>query len=135
MAAASPMIAVVAKLKATTAITAAVGGRIYPQLVTQEVVYPFLVVTILGAETSATLAGKNRALKKYTVRIDSYAETELEAGGNAKRVRDALAPDGTPWQDAANGVQGCFHTDTVSDFTDDEFRFQGETFDLWHEAT
>lgn len=135
MAAASPTIAIVAKLKATAAVTAAVSTRIYPQLTTQEPTYPFLVVTVLGAETSATLAGKNRALKKYAVRVDSYAETEIEAQANAKLVRDALAPDGTPWTDSAAGVQGCFHTDTANDFTEDGQRFQSETFDLWHEAT
>lgn len=135
MAAASPGIAVVTKLKATAAVTAVVSGRIFPQLNTQEPDSPQIVYTVLGAETPSTLAGANRALKRYTLRLDCFAETEVAAGALGKLVREALTPDGTPWTDSGDGVQGCFHQDTLTDFTEDGFRFQSETFDLWHTAT
>lgn len=136
MAAATPGIAVCAKLKATTAVNTAVAGRVFPQLDTQEPGFPQIVYTVLGADAGKTLNRGGSRLKRYTVRIDCYAETELEAGALAKLVKDALAPEtGAAWSDSASGVQGAFHEDTVTEFTEDGIRVQGETFGVWHEPT
>ncbi len=135
MAAASPSIAIVAKLKATAAVTNVVGQRIYPQKGTQEPEFPMIVLTTIGGTGNRPLKNANRALKRYTVRIDCYAETELGAQTLGKLVRDAITPDSTPWQDDTNGVQGCFHADSVMDETEDGIRFQSETFDVWHTPT
>jgi hypothetical protein len=134
VAAASVSIAVRAKLAATAAVTALVGARIYPQLNTQEPTFPQLVYTVLGAEGQSRLNGASQ-LKRWTVRIDCYAETEIGANALAKVVREALAPDSTPWTDSTNGVQGAFWEDGVTEFTEDGIRVQGETFGVWHQPT
>lgn len=135
MAAATVEVALVAKLKATPAVTNLVAGRIYPQLNTQEPTFPLIVYTILGSEGGQRLSGSSHALRKWTVQVDCYAATEAAAGALAKAVRDALAPDGSPWVSAADGVQGCFFVDSSEDFTEDGIRFQSETFDIWHKPT
>jgi hypothetical protein len=134
--AASVGIALVAKLKATTAITNVVGQRIYPQLNTQEPEFPEIVYTILGSENTPTVKTGSSSLKRWVVRVDCYAATEIAASALGKLVRDALTPSsGTPWTDSGNGVAGCFHEDSTADYTEDGIRFQGETFGIWHRPT
>lgn len=135
MAAATPEIALVAKLKATAGITAVTGQRIYTQLNTQEPTLPLVIVTKIGAEGMRRLSGASNALRSNVMRVDCYADTEVAAGALGKLVRDALCPDGTPWTDATNGVQGCFFSDSVGDATEDGLRFQSETFTVWHSPT
>lgn len=136
MAAAAPGIAIVNKLSATAAVTAIVSTRITPQFTSQEPTFPALVYTVIGSETPNTLAGKNRALKRYTVQIDCFAATETATAALAKLVVEALAPDGTPWTSTTDGVQGCFHVDTEVNYMEDgSQRFQSETFTLWHTPT
>lgn len=120
--------AVTTKLKATAAVTALASTRVYPQLSTQEPTFPQLVVSKLGADGSANLAG-NRSLKSYTVRVECYAETELAAVALGKVVRAALGGQ-TPWQDKDNGVHGSFFVDSAGEFTEDGIRFQSETFNV-----
>lgn len=132
MAAADPVIAVVAKLKA--AATSA-GNRVNPQLNTQEPTFPLILVTVVGAEGSAKLSGASSALRKHIVRCDCYGDTEAASQALGKQVRDALAPDGTPWVDAGNGVQGCFWQDGSDGATEDGARFRQETFAVWHSPT
>lgn len=126
--------ALTAKLKATTAVFTAVGGRIYPQLNTQEPEFPQIVYTKIGADTPVKLGG-NGGLKAWLVRVECYAETEVAAGALGKLVRDAITPDGTPWRDTGAGVFGCFHNDSAQDFTEDGVRFQTETFTIWFKPT
>ncbi len=135
MAAATPEIAVVAKLKATAAIATATGSRVFAQLDTQEAALPAIIVTKIGSEGGKRLSGAAHSLRANAMRVDCYAETELAAGALGKLVRDALCPDGTPWTDSANGVQGCFFVDSVGEVTEDGLRFQSETFQLWHSPT
>lgn len=132
MAAATPEIALTAKLKAGAT---GAGSDVFPQLNTQEPYFPLIVVTRLGADGGSRLNGSARALKSYTVRVDCYAETQLEAATLAKQVRDLLTPDGSPWNDATNGVQGCFFTDSVEEVTEDGIRVSQETYTVWHTPT
>lgn len=132
MAAANAEIAVVAKLKASST---SAGNRVNPQLNTQEPTYPLILVSIIGAEGSARLSGSSAGLRKYVVRCDCYAATEAGAKALGKQVRDALTPDGTPWTDSGNGVQGCFFSDSADEVTEDGLRVQQETFAVWHTPT
>lgn len=135
MAASTVEIAVTAKLKATGAITALVSTRVFPQLDTQEPALPSIVYSVLGSEGGKRLSGAANALRKWVIRIDCYADTEIAADALAKAVRDALTPDGSPWTDSANGVQGCFFVDSAEDFTEDGVRVRQETFEVWHTPT
>lgn len=134
MAAATPEIAVVAKLKSATQTAA--GNRVFPQLDTQEGEVPAIVVTRLGADGGARLSGSGRKLKEYTIRVDCYAATQSEAGALAREVRERLHPeDGSPWRDLANGVQGCFFADSTEEVTEDGYRVSQETYRVFHAAT
>lgn len=132
MAAANAEIAVVAKLKAASTNA---GTRVNPQLNTQEPTYPLILVSIVGVEGTARLSGSSSGLRKNVVRCDCYAATELAAKALGKQVRDALTPDGTPWTDSANGVQGAFFLDSSDEITEDGVRVQQETFSVWHTPT
>lgn len=136
MAAATPEIAIVARLKAGAT---AVGSRVYSQVNTQEPVLPLIVVTRQGAVGSARLSGTSCPLKQYTVEVDCYSPSQVGADAIAKQVRDLLAPDGTPWVDPANGVQGCFFADStasvLSDESKDTPRLVRETYTVWHTPT
>lgn len=136
MSAATPEIAVVAKIKggATTA-----GSRVYPQVNTQEPVLPLVIVSRSGANGTARLNGSSAALKAYTVAVDCYATSQALAVALAAQVLALLAPDGTPWRDLANGVQGCFFEDSTEEVMSDESkdtpRVQRLTFTVWHTPT
>lgn len=126
--------AVCAKLKGAPAVNDAVGGRVFPQFNTQEPAFPQIVYAKLAAESPVKLKG-NGLLKRYTIRIDCYCETESEAAELGRAVRDAITPDGSPWTDPATGVQGGFHEDSTAEFTEDGIRFHSETFGVWFAPT
>jgi hypothetical protein len=132
MAAANAEIAVVAKLKAANT---SAGTRVNPQLNTQEPTYPLILVSIIGTEGRARLSGSSSGLRNNTVRCECYAATEAAAKLLGKQVRDALTPDGTPWVDLTNGVQGAFFLDSSDEITEDGVRVQQETFAVWHTPT
>lgn len=134
MAAATPEIAVVARLKAATQTAA--GSRVFPQVDTQEAVLPAIIVTRLGADGGARLSGKGRGLKEYTVRVDCYAATQAAAAALGREVRARLHPeDGPPWVSADDGVKGCFFADSTEEVTDDGYRVSQETYRVFHAAT
>lgn len=131
MATANVETALVAKLKATAAVTAVVGSRIYPQLDTQEGSSPQIVYKKLGAEPTNKLAGSGQ-LKAYTLQLDCYAETETAAAALGKLVRDALTPSAGAWRDTTVGVDGAFHLDSNADNDPNSgFRYHSETFLIW----
>lgn len=136
MAASTPEIAVGAKIRGGST---AAGSRVNPQVNTQGPTLPFVTVTRLGAGGNARLSGKSSALKPYTVEVAHYAATQAAAVALAKQTRDLLAPDGTPWTDSANGVQGCFFQDSseevVSDESKDTPRVVRDTYQVWHYPT
>lgn len=127
--------ALYARMSANSALNTAVGGRIYPVLNTQEPTFPQVVYTKLGGSGGTRLSGGSNSLKRYVVRVDVFAATEAEADAVGKKVRDAITPDGSPWRDVTNGVQGAFHEDTTADFTEDGLRLQSETFGVWFVPT
>lgn len=133
--AASVEAALTAKLKADSGVSAIVGARVFPQLDTQESAFPAVVYTKLGAEGSRRLSGDS-GLKAYTVQIDCYAETEAGAVALANAVTGALAPcDSDVWVDKAAGVHGAFQVDSASGFTEDGYRYQSVTFQIWFRPT
>lgn len=133
--AASAEQATVAKLKATAAVNDAVGGKVYTVADSTDAGTQSIVVTKLGAEGGSRLDG-SRGLRRYTLQIDCYADTEAEAQSLGKLVRDALTPeDAAAWRDLAAGVHGCFWEDSTGDITEDGVRFQSETFGVWFQPT
>lgn len=136
MSAATPEIALVSKLKAGAT---AAGARIYPEVNTAEPTYPLIIVTRIGGEGGARLGGKSRALKAHTIEIDHYAATKAERDALAAQTRALLAPDGAPWRDPANGVQGCFFQDggeqSIPTDSGDTLRVVRETYLVWHFPT
>lgn len=138
MAAANVGIAVRAKLAATAGVTAVVSTRIYPQLPTQEFTLPCLVYSVLGSEAQPSLSRGAAALKRYSVKVDCYAATELAAQQLGKLVRDAITPSGSAWTDSANGVQGAFLDDSTTEYADlggTVVPYSAETFGIWHQPT
>jgi hypothetical protein len=122
--------AVIGRLKATSAVAAAVGARVYPQFNTQEPDLPLIVVTKQGVDGRAKLNG-NRGRQRYSVKVDVYANTEAEAGSVAAAVYGAICPDGA-WRDPhVSGVAGALLDDTSEDFTEDGFRVDSQTFGVW----
>jgi len=136
MSAATPEIAVVAKLRGGST---AAGSRINPQVNTQEPVLPLVTVTRQGTTGSARLDGSSSGLKQYVIQLEHIAQTQASAAALAKQTRDLLAPDGTAWRDLANGVQGCFFLDSseevLADESKDTPRVVRETYTVWHEPT
>lgn len=136
MSAATPEIALVAKLKAGSTDA---GARIYPQINTQGPVLPLVIVTRQSVEGGARLNGSSRALKQYMIEVDCYASSQAGAMNLAAQVLVILAPDGSPWRDLPNGVQGCFFVDSgeqvVDDETKDTPRLVRETYTVWHTPT
>lgn len=137
MAASTPEIAVVAKLKGGST---AASTRVYPQVNTPEPVLPLVTVARQGAANGSTrIDGSSSGLKPYTVEVAHYAATQAAAVALAKQTRDLLAPDGSPWRDLTNGVQGCFFLDSseevVGDESKDTPRCVRETYQVWHTPT
>jgi len=133
--AASAEQATVAKLKATAAVNDAVDGRVYTVADTQDAGAPAIVVTKLGAEGGSRLNG-GRGLRRWTLQVDCYADTEAAAQALGAAVRDALAPGDSPaWRDLAAGVHGTFWEDSTAGITDDGVRLQSETFGVWFQPT
>lgn len=136
MSAATPGIAVVAKIKggATSA-----GARAFAQVNTQEPTLPLVIVSTSGAPGNTRLSGSSSALKPHNVSVDCYATSQALAVALAAQVLALLAPDGTPWRDLANGVQGCFFGDSTEEVLSDESkdtpRVQRLTFTVWHSPT
>lgn len=133
--AASAEQATVSKLKATSAVNDLVDGQVYTVADTQDAGAPAIVVTKLGAEGGSRLDG-SRGLRRWTVQIDCYADTEAAAEALAAAVREALAPgEGAAWRDLAAGVHGTFWEDSTGSVTDDGVRVQSETFGVWFQPT
>jgi hypothetical protein len=133
--AASAEQATVAKLKATAAVNDAVDGRVYTVADTQDTGSPAIVVTKLGAEGGSRLNG-GRGLRRWTLQIDCYADTEAAAQALGTAVRDALTPaDAAAWRDLAAGVHGAFWEDSSAGITEDGVRLQSETFGVWFQPT
>ncbi|MES2208585.1 MAG: DUF3168 domain-containing protein [Chloroflexota bacterium] len=127
--------ALVAKLKATAAVNDAVAGSVFTFNDSQDAGAPSVIITKLGAEGRATLNG-GRALRKWSVQLDCYADTELEAEAIGALVRETLAPAGAaPWRDLDAGVHGAFFEDSTAGETEDGVRVQSETFSVWFQPT
>lgn len=136
MAAATPEIAVVAKLKASPALA---SGRVNPLTNTPGAALPLIVVSRQGNVSAPRLSGKRAALSSATIEVACYAATQAEAVSLAKSVRDRLAPTGAPWVDPTEGVQGCFYQDStdevIGDPAQDTPRVVRETYLVWHTPT
>lgn len=126
--------AIVARLKTSSAVNDAVAGRVFTVADSQDTPTPAIVVTKLGAEGGSTLDG-GRALRRWTVQVDGYADTELEAQALGEAIRESLAPVEGRWRDFDAGVHGSFFEDSTAGITDDGVRVQSETFGVWFQPT
>ena len=71
------------------AVTDIVGSQIFPDMATQQAVYPFIVYEITGTISSETKDGPSK-LDEVTVSIISYSNSYQQAQTIARQVRIAL---------------------------------------------
>lgn len=130
---ATPEEALYAKLAGTSTVNDAVGGRINPQVNTQEPALPLIVFKRVGGAPQPTLDGVG-GLARYVFQIDVYAETESGAAEVAAAVDAAIMP-AAGWRDTSEGVYGTFPDDTSVDTTDDPYRLWTRTVGIWFTPT
>lgn len=130
---ATPEAALYAKLAGTAAVNDAVGGRITPQLNTQEPTYPLILYRRVGGVSTPTLSGPG-SLGRYLFELAVYAETEAHAAAVVVAVEAALFPAGG-WRDVANGVHGVFPDDSAADHTDEPRRQWSRLIGIWFQPT
>lgn len=124
--------AVRTKLAAAAGVTALVAARIYPQMNTQEPVFPFVVFQRGGQIGNNRLTGSSR-LCRYAIRVDVFAETEAAGAAVGLAILAAMVPSGG-WVDKTNGVHGTFIDDSSADVTDDPLRVWSQTFGIWFQG-
>lgn len=128
--AATPEIALVAALLADAGVSA-ITTRVYPQEATQEPELPCIVYQRQGGEGRTRLAGGSR-LRKYSLRVEAYAESESAAGLLARAIDAAL--DG--YRNDVDGVQAVFLDDTDAGTVDPKpWRVYSRTVTMWHTPT
>lgn len=120
--------AIIARLKSTSGVNTPTAGRIYSTLDTADVDVPQVVATKAGADAGSALDSA-RSLKRYTITVDVYAETELEAVTIAGAARVSLEA----W--SGDGVSGCFHEDSSGSSTEDGLRVQIDSYGVWFQPT
>ena len=96
----------VEKLKATAAVTALVGQRIWPRWSTQDPSSPLIVFRREGVEAPRRL-DNGGVLQRYTLRLECYAETEAQTHAPLAAAWAALKT----FRDATKGVMGVFWDD------------------------
>lgn len=122
--------AVIGRLKADAAVASLTGGRVYPQYNTQEPTLPLIVVAKLGSEGNPVLKSGAASRRRYSVKVDVYANTEADAANLAGAVLASLCPP-AGWTDSRAVVLGAFLDDASEDFTQDGFRIDTQTFGVW----
>jgi hypothetical protein len=81
--------AIYALLQAATDVTDIVGTQVFPDMATQQAVYPFIVYTIDSVTPTDTKEGASK-LDVVTVAVMSYANSYTTAQDLAGKVRIAL---------------------------------------------
>jgi hypothetical protein len=117
----------VERLKADATLTALVGTRIWPRWSKQDPDTPLIVFRRDGVEAPRRLDNAG-TLKRYTLRLECYAETEALTHSPLKAAWESL--DG--FRDHTKGVQGVFHED--DDTGEDEasgLKFTARILSVW----
>ena len=102
-----PQTRLVAKLKATAAVTALVSTRIYPMLRPQGTALPAIVYGVTS-NTPTNTAGGSSTTREMRITIDCLAGTYAGAWALANAVRDTLSG----WVDSSGDV---WHLDSEND--------------------
>ncbi len=112
------------RLTSTTALTSAVGSRIYPTIPAENLpALPFAVYRITDTEPQLTTQGVS-SLTKYTLEVDSYATTVAVQAAVQAAVRAALHG----YRSA--GIQGSFLTGQSTEEIVEGFHTK-QSFTIW----
>lgn len=120
------------ELKGAAGVLALVGTRIYPDVLPQDVTYPAIVYSRIGAGKEHT-QGKDSGLSETSMQVSGWTDTVLERVALRKQVRLAL-------QDFSGdlGSQGvtvrAVLMDDETDFYDDsvkKYQF-ADDYTFWH---
>lgn len=129
----TPGQAIVAKLLATSAVTALVGQRVTPGKPDQDSQGDYIVYGKASGGGGGHRLDGTPGMRWYLIRITAYATTEVAAEAIIGAVREAL--DG--WGDESEGVVRCFaQPDQDEIVMPDEgggvYQISGQTFGLWY---
>lgn len=131
----TPSEAIIARLLATSGVTALVSQNVFPVMPKQDTPGDYIVVTKTSGGGGMRLTRPTK-LNQYSMRVDCYAASESAAEAILAQVVLALGG----WRDVAGSlVQGCFATaDADEQITDDlgggVFKVSGQTFSLFFQG-
>lgn len=117
----------VERLKADAPLSALVGARIWPRWSKQDPDSPLIIARRDGTEAPRRLDNAG-TLKRYTIRLECYAETEEQTHAPLAAAWDSLKT----FRDPDKGIQGVFHDD--DDSGEDEssgLRFTARILSVW----
>jgi len=122
-----------AKLVATSAVTALVSARIYPQIAPQSADLPLAVYQVV-AEVPENHSTGDTGTHRMLVQVGCWATTQA----SAKAIGDAIETALVGWTDADNGVGSCLMQDRRYNFEAADDGSQTHTFGvsmdfaIWH---